>query len=153
MWDLNRRQTLYVGTQASVRVEGELTDWFEVKCGLRQGCLLSPALFNVFMDRVVRRALAGMNHGVRVNYRLPDGRVHLGDDVRGSFLLFDLLYADDLVIICESEEALENAVMRLEQATQDAGLTISVKKTKYLITEGDGNEKPGIDLRIRRARQ
>ena len=51
-------KTLYVGTQASVRVEGELTDWFEVKCGLRQGCLLSPGLFNVFMDRVVRRSLA-----------------------------------------------------------------------------------------------
>ena len=80
---------------------------------------------------------------------MPDGRAHLGDDVRGSFLLFDLLYADDLVIICESEEALEEAVMRLEQATQDAGLTISVKKTKYLITKGDGNEKPDIDLRIR----
>ena len=51
-------KTLYVVTQASVRVEGELTDWFEVKCGLRQGCLLSPGLFNVFMDRVVRRSLA-----------------------------------------------------------------------------------------------
>jgi len=40
-------QALYAGTKSAVRVEGELTDWFEVKNGLRQGCLLSPALFNV----------------------------------------------------------------------------------------------------------
>jgi exonuclease III len=142
-------KTLYVGTQAAVRVEGELTDWFEVKTGLRQGCLLSPALFNVFIDRVVRRAFAGMNGGVRVEYRLPDGRAHLGDHVHGSVLLFDLLYADDMVIICESEEVLKEAVLRLEQATQDAGLTISVKKTKYLITKVDDRSVPDIDIVIR----
>jgi exonuclease III len=142
-------RSLYAGTQSAVRVEGELTDWFEVKTGLRQGCLLSPILFNVFIDRVVKRALAGMGHGVRVEYRLPDGRVHLGDHVRGSFKVFDLLYADDLVLICESAEVMQEAVMRLEQATQDVGLTINVKKTKYLITKVDGRSEPDVDLQIR----
>jgi hypothetical protein len=51
-------------------VEGELTDWFEVKSDLRQGCLLSLGLFNVFMESVVNRVLMSMNHGVRVEYRL-----------------------------------------------------------------------------------
>lgn len=64
---------------AAVKVEGELTDWFDVKTGLRQDCVLSPALFNVFLDRVIKNAFAGMNHGVC----LPDGRKHKGDDVEG----------------------------------------------------------------------
>ena len=72
-------QSLYQGTSAAVRCEGGLTDWFEVKTGLRQGCLLSPALFNIFIDFVVRRALAGKyNHGVEIRYRLPDGRKDRG---------------------------------------------------------------------------
>jgi hypothetical protein len=142
-------KALYADTQAAVRVEGELTDWFEVKTGLRQGCPLSPVLFNVFFDRVVRKALTGLDHGVCIQYRLPDGRVHLGDDVRGTVRLFDLLYADDLVLVCERPEAMKEAVMRLEEATQEIGLTISVKKTKYLITRVDGRSEPDIDIKIR----
>lgn len=98
-------KSLYADNQAAVRVEGELTEWFRVESGLRQGCLLSPMLFNVFFDKVVKRAFEGLSHGVRIGYRLPDGRVHMGDHVAGSFLLFDLLYADDLVIICECRSA------------------------------------------------
>lgn len=49
-------KALYHKTDAAVRVNGELTEWFEVKTGLRQGCLLSPALFNVYIDFVVREA-------------------------------------------------------------------------------------------------
>ena len=63
--------------------------------------------------------------------------------------MFDLLYADDLVLICESAEAMREAVMRLEEATQEVGLTISVKKTKYLITKVDGRSEPDIDIEIR----
>ena len=75
--------------------------------------------------------------------------MHLGEEVRGSFLLFDLLYADDLVIVCESAEVMRETVTRLEQATQEAGLTISVKKSKYLITKVEGRSEPDIDIVIR----
>ena len=54
-----------------------------------------------------------------------------------------------MVIICESAEVLKEAVMRLEMATQDAGLTISVKKTKYLITKVGDHREPDIDIAIR----
>ena len=43
-------KALYASTISAVRVDGELTDWFDVNTGLRQGCLLSPALFNVYID-------------------------------------------------------------------------------------------------------
>ena len=83
-------QVIYKQTQAAVRVEGDLTDWFDVKIGLKQGCLLSPMLFNVFIDRVLRRALQGIEHGIKIEYRLPDGRVHLGDVVNGTIHILDL---------------------------------------------------------------
>ncbi len=62
------------------------------------------------------------NHGIRIEYRLSDGRECLGEQVRGSIWLFDLLYADDMVIFCESADMMRESVARLEQATQEAGL-------------------------------
>ena len=48
-------QSLYISSQATVgKREGE-TDWFEVKCGLRQGCVLSPLLFIIFMDNIMKQ--------------------------------------------------------------------------------------------------
>ena len=50
-------QALYASTKSAFRVDGELTDWLDVNTGLRQGCLLSLALFNVYIDHVLRRTL------------------------------------------------------------------------------------------------
>ena len=49
-------QSLYVCSQAAVRTREGETDWFKVKCGLRQGCVLSPLLFIIFMDNIMKRA-------------------------------------------------------------------------------------------------
>ena len=121
----------YEGSSASVRSEGCMSDWFEVSTGLRQGYLLSPALFNVFIDFVVRRALAGMEkYGVKIQYKMPDGRMSRGDLVEDEERLKALLYADDLVIISESEEGLKEFIESMEDQTQKWGLTICVKNKK-----------------------
>ena len=49
-------QSLYICSQATVRTREGETDWFEVKCGLRQGCVLSPLFFIIFMDNIMKRA-------------------------------------------------------------------------------------------------
>ena len=46
-------RSLYAGNQACVRVSGRLSEWFPISQGVRQGCVLSPWLFNVFMDRIM----------------------------------------------------------------------------------------------------
>ena len=142
LWEIVRRygvstklvrlmQAIYCDTQSAVRVEGELTDWFKINTGLRQGCLLSPMLFNAFIDHVIRESLADMEeHGIEIAYRMPDGRLQR---LRGSERILALLYADDLVLISKSEEGMVEMVKRVEEATQRWGLTISVKKTKTLI--------------------
>ena len=48
--------SLYICSQAAVRTREGETDWFKVKCGLRQGCVLSPLLFIIFMDNIMKRA-------------------------------------------------------------------------------------------------
>ena len=92
---------LYQGTRAAVKVDGELTDWFEITTGLRQGCLLSPILFNIYFDFVLREAIRDMDHGIVIEYRMPDGRIVRGTQVEGVEKILVLLYADDLVLICE----------------------------------------------------
>ena len=126
-------QSLYQGTSAAVRCEGGLTDWFEVRTGLRQGCMLSPALFNIFIDFVVRKALIGKEaYGLEIEYSLPDGRRYRGDKVDGQDHLLALLYADDLVVTCRTEEGLRACVESLEDKTQMWGLSISAVSYTHL---------------------
>ena len=95
-------KALYHDTQSTVRVEGELTEWFRVNTGIRQGCLMSPMLFNVYIDHVVRKSLTDLEkHGIEVAYRMPDGRLNRA---QGNERILGLLYADDLMLISKSEE-------------------------------------------------
>ena len=61
-------RALYGSSKSAVRVDGELSEWFDIKTGVRQGCVLSPLLFNVYIDYVIREALAGVDHGVHIEY-------------------------------------------------------------------------------------
>ena len=141
-------RSFYQGTKAAVRVEGELTEWFEIVNGLRQGCLLSPILFNIYIDYVLKIALNGLNGGIFVEFSMPDGRRVRGDKVEGLERLLTLMYADDLVIICEDMKTLSKVVLSFEKATQEWDLKISVKKTKILVTtygsDGDVDAEPII---------
>ena len=78
--------------------------FFEVKTGPKQGCLLSPCLLNIYIDDVVRDALANIKFGICFKYKMPDGRVRDGTNVSGEELLNALLCADDMVIMCENME-------------------------------------------------
>jgi hypothetical protein len=77
-------RSMYDGSKACVRVNGRLIEWFEVKRGVGQACVISPWLFNVFMDKCVRAACVNTN-GIKVGEA----------DVRM------LLYADDAVVLAE----------------------------------------------------
>ena len=84
-------QSLYICSQAAVRTREGETDWFEVKCGLRQGCVLSPMLFIIFMDNIMKRANQEENN------------------------IEELMFADDLVLIAEDQIRLQEMVSNLDQ--------------------------------------
>ena len=79
----------YKKVQSSVRLDGGNTEWFDVDVGVRQGCVISPLLFDVFVDGLAREMKA-LGLGVAA----------------GEGLLFLLLYADDIVVLANSAAAL-----------------------------------------------
>ena len=89
-------QSFYVDSRACVRVGNDVSKWFLVNVGLRQGCVISPWLFNVYMDGVVRE----------VNVRVPGKGLELLSANSGRFEINQLLFADDTALVADSEEKL-----------------------------------------------
>ena len=80
----------YKDVKCCVRLNGFETEWFPVDCGLKQGCSLSPILFNFFINDLVTKISA----------------MELGIDMDGEKVV-NLLYADDVVLMCEDEKDLQ----------------------------------------------
>ena len=78
---------LYTKQKAKVKAAGVMSDWFAVLKGVRQGCILSPQLFNLFAEAVMREALEGFTGGLRI----------------GGRTITNLRYADDIILITTSQ--------------------------------------------------
>ena len=110
---------------------------FDVKGGLRQGCVMSPWLFNLYIEEVVR----GMNRegkGAKLMNRGEGTEVNV------------LLFADDTVMLAESEDELKELVVEFERECEMNGLKINIGKTKTMkIGEGGMGNRELLDIRIR----
>ena len=89
-------QSFYADSRAGVRVGNDVSEWFPVNVGLRQGCMMSPWLFNVYMDGVVRE----------VNVRVLRKGLELLSANGGRFEINQLLFADDTALVADSEDKL-----------------------------------------------
>ncbi|CAF2069980.1 unnamed protein product [Rotaria magnacalcarata] len=126
---INLLKMLYKDSIAKVKVNGEVSDRFEMKTGVMQGGIPSPILFNILFDFIIRRVIdeAGVT-GVKFSYGSNDfchGRSENHDD----FHILALLYTDDLVVMCETATDVEKFIKTFEKVTQQFGLTMSIKKT------------------------
>ena len=110
-------KALYENSKARVRVEDELTECFEVRQGVRQGCPLSPWLFNVFLDMVAREARAQFNGGVRLD----------------KCTMQLLMFADDTVLLDETEEDLQHNVKEFSEAVKRHRLAMNKEKTATMV--------------------
>ena len=114
--------SFYVEGRACVRVGSKVSESFEVKMGLRQGCVMSPWLFNVYMDGVVREVYARVNGmGVKM-------RVH-GES---EWILSQLLFADDTALVAESAEQLQCLVREFGRVCERRKLRVNVDKSKIM---------------------
>ena len=110
-------QALYKQSQSAVRVNGELTDWFTTAVGVRQGCVISPQLFNILLELVMLIALED---------------TEIGATIQGCHIN-NLRFADDIVLIAENPEDLQTLVDKVFTASSDYGLKINIQKTEVQV--------------------
>ena len=87
-------EALYKTSASAVRVNGELTDWFKTTVGVRQGCVLSPQLFNILLEIVLLYATHDTSIGIHIN----------------GHLINNLRFADDIVLLARSKKDLQTLV-------------------------------------------
>ena len=107
-------RNLYAGQEATVRTLYETTDWLKIEKGVRQGCLLSSCLFNLYTEHIMR------------NSGLDELQAEMKIGGRNSN---NLRYADDTTLMAESEEELKNLLMRVKEESERASLKLNIKKT------------------------
>ena len=122
-------QSMYQASEACVRVDGEVSELSEVKQGVRQGCPLSPLLFNIFLTTVVREARTNFQGGVK----LDTCQVQV------------LLFADDTVLVTESEEDLKHNIGALQAAVKQHKLVVKWTKANTMAT---GREINGCKVEV-----
>ena len=104
---LLRQEGLYEGQEATVRIGHGTTDWFQIRKGVRQGCILSPCLFNLYAEYIMQNAeLDEAQAGIKTARRNIN----------------NLRYADDTTLMAESEEELKSLLMKVKVESEKVDL-------------------------------
>ena len=115
-------KNLYNKATSAVLFNSSIGDWFRTTVGVRQGCLLSPTLFNIFLERSITDALED----------------HEGTVSIGGRTITNLRFADGIDGLAGDEEELANLVQRLDEASTVYGMEISAEKTKLMTNNTSG---------------
>ena len=122
-------QALYKTSKTAVRVNQELTDWFPTQTGVRQGCILSPQLFNILLELVLRLSI----EDVEVIIKIQGQIIH------------NLRFADDIVLLVSSENDLQLLVNKVQEWSKKFSLTINIGKTQVQVISKDNTK---INIKI-----
>lgn len=115
--DIKLIENLYWNQTASILVEDNSTPDIEICRGVRQGCILSPLLFNVYSETIFNNALNDRTEGININGQIIN----------------NLRYADDSVLLAESSEDLQILLNAVYASSIQYGLDMNTKKTKYMV--------------------
>jgi len=121
-------RNLYAGQEATVRTGHGTTDWFQIGKGICQGCILSPCLFNLYAEYIMR------------NTGLEEGQAGIKIARRN---IYNLKYADDTTLMAESKEELKSLLMKVKEESEKVGLKLNIQKTKIKKKKKE-NEDHGI---------
>ena len=108
-------RNVYAGQEAKVRTGHGTTDWFQIAQGVRQGCILSPCLFNFYAEYIMRNTgLDEAQAGIKIARRNTN----------------NLKYADDTTLMAESEEELRSLLMKMKEESEKIGLKLNIQSTR-----------------------
>ena len=140
---------LHTGHSAIIRAELDSCP-VPTDTGFKQGCVLAPDLFTLTLDTVVRQLLPELQKlGVTIVYKF-DGQLMHSRNPTHEELMWILLYADDISLVCDDIDNLRKAVALMDATFLQWGLTISTKKTKVLVVGRDAEvHKSNASITIR----
>ena len=127
--DIRIVRNLYWNQEAAVRYENEYSQFCSIRRGVRQGCVFSPDLFNLYSESIIRN--------------IQD----IKGVIVGGFNINNLRYADDIVLIADSREKLQEMVDTIHMHSEAKGLSINLKKTECM-TISKKNNPPACLIRI-----
>ena len=113
-------KNLYVGQEAAVRTGHGTTDWFQTGKGVRQGCILSPCLFNFYAKYIMQNASL---YEAQAGIKIPGRNIN------------NLRYTDGNTLMAENEEELKNLLMKVKEEGGKVGLKLNIQKT-WIMTSG-----------------
>ena len=110
-------RNLYAGQEATVRIVYGTTDWFQIRKGVHQACILSPCLFKLYTEYITRNVkLEEAQFGIKIARRNIN----------------NLRYADDTTFLAESKEELKSLLIKVKGESEKAGLKLNIQKTKIM---------------------
>ena len=108
-------RNLYAGQEATVRLGHGTIDWFQIGKVIRQGCILSPCLFNLYAQYIMRNVgLEEAQAGIKI----------AGRNIN------NLRYADDTTLMTESEEKLKSLLRKVKEVNEKVGLKLNIRKRR-----------------------
>ena len=110
-------RNLYAGQEAAVRTRHGTTDWFQIRKGVCQGCILSPYLFNLYAEYIIQNA--GLDEA-QARMKIAGRNIN------------DLRYAVDTIFMAESEEELKSLLMKVKEESEKVGVKLNIQKTKIM---------------------
>ena len=110
-------RNLYAGQETTVRNGHGTTDWFQIEKEVRQGYILSPCLFNLYAEYIIRNA--GLNEA-QAGIKIAGRNIN------------NLRYADDTTLMVESDEELKSLLIKVKEESEKAWLKFNIQKTKIM---------------------
>ena len=110
-------RNLYAGQKAAIKTRHGTTDWFQIGKGVCQGCILSPCLFNLYAEYIIKNT--GLNEA-QAGIKIASRNIN------------NLSYADNTTLMAQSEEELKSLLMKVKEESEKVGLKLNIQKTKIV---------------------
>ena len=112
-------KNLCAGQEATVRTGHGTTGWFQIGKGVCQGCILSPCLFNLYAEYIMRNA--GMEEA-QAGIKIARKSIN------------NIRYANDITLLAQNEEELKSLLMKVKEESEKVGLRLNIQKTKIMVS-------------------